>query len=255
MRIKFTGFKKYKVFVTAVCLFIMAQLGFSLSAYSQIDYYYGRNLKGFRIGFGPGFSSLKGHYDTNPSQNVFVADIDYAFTPYFSLGLNSQFGTLMGQDASNINFYYHTSTDSYKAFNLNVKMGIGKFNDFASNNAFMDAVKRIYFGLGVGQVMTDIKYSINSNISQSTVYNDPNNPWVNGAPPSKALNGSYITYSLDLGTYIDLPGFLGVDKVELCPNLKTTYADTYYLEGFKTSAKSSLKGIYTLTSLTLRYKF
>lgn len=86
MKSQFAVFTRYKIFVTTLCLVVFTQLFFLSSAFSQIDYYYGKNATGLRIGGGIGVSTLMTHYSSNPPSVGFVGDIDYAFNPYFSIG-------------------------------------------------------------------------------------------------------------------------------------------------------------------------
>jgi hypothetical protein len=256
MNITSTRFSKYKTFITALCVFAVTQLCFLSSAHAQLDFYYGKNTKGFRVGVGPCFSTLMTHYDNNPPQVGFAADIDYAFDPYVSIGANIQSGTLLGQDTKG-QFYYWQSSDKYTFYNLNFKVGVGHFKDFSSQTAFMDAVKRFYVGIGVGQISTNNVLSYNPNVSQSTVYPDPNNNFGPDLknPKGPMQKGSWMTYTCFLGTYIDLPNLFGIDKIELSPNFQFSYVDTQYLDGFKSKASSTLPGFFNVAAITVRYKF
>ncbi|MBW4889336.1 hypothetical protein KXQ82_06395 [Mucilaginibacter sp. HMF5004] len=218
------------------------------SAFAQLDFYYGKNTKGLRVGLGPGVTTLFTHYSSFPFGLTIVGDVDYAFNPYFSIGINGQSGKLIGQDNTG-KFYYQTATDSYMAGSLNMKFGLGLITDFNSKNGFMDALKRLYIGLGYGQIKTDNKITINNDVSPTTVYDDPDNQ--NG----KQFKGTFSFYAFNLGTYIDLPGVWGTDKLELCPNFQFNMTNTLYLDGYRSKPSSNLKGSYSATSLTLRYKF
>jgi hypothetical protein len=257
MNIASTRVSKYRIFIAALSVFAITQLCFLSSAHAQLDFYYGKNSKGFRVGVGPCFSMLKQHYDLNPPSLGFAADIDYAFDPYVSVGVNFQSGTLLGQDASQKQFYYFQSSDKYTFYNLNFKVGVGYFKDFSSQTAFMDAVKRFYVGLGVGQISTNNVLTYNPNVSPSTVYPDINNDLGPDLtkPNGKMQKGSFMAYTLFLGTYIDLPNLWGVDKIELCPNFQFSYVGTPYLDGYLPRANSATFGFFNVTALTVRYKF
>jgi hypothetical protein len=240
MEITSTTYTKYKIFIAAVCVVIATQVFFQSSAYAQLGFYYGKNTKGFRIGGGPGFSNLMTHYDSNPLTPVFVGNLDYAFNPYFSIGGEGQIGKLKGVDTKGY-YFYQTSTDSYMYANINMKFGVGLLSDFNSHNQFMDAVKRFYIGVGGGIIATNIQFTYNTNIT--TKYGEP-------LQKDHETVATFFT-----GTYIDLPGVWGADKLELCPQFQFSYVNSYYLDGFVSKQGSTLKGFFNVTSLTLRYKF
>jgi len=240
MKSQFAVFTRYKIFVTTLCLVVSTQLFFLSSAFSQIDYYYGKTPTGFRIGGGVGVSTLMTHYASNPPSPGFVGDLDYAFNPYFSIGTNFQFGKLLGKDTQG-EFYYQSSSDSYSFADLELRAGLGLINNFDCRNQFMDALKRTYIGLGMGTISTNIKFVYNPAVT--TAYGNPQ------------PKGNYTTYTFDLGTYIDLPGVWGTDKVELNPNFQFSEVNSLYLDGFQSKATSTLKGFFNVTSITLRYKF
>jgi len=242
MKTRPSTYHKYRIFIAALFAFLSVQLLFVSSAHSQIDFYYGKNYSGLRMDAGPGFSNLMTHYNSNPLTPIFVGDLDYAFNPYFSIGVNGQIGHLIGKDVKN-EFYYQESNDSYYFANLNMKFGVGLISDFNSRNQLTDALKRLYVGLGGGIIHTNIVFTYNNSISTTTLYGSPQ--------PNKNLQA--ITF--DVGTYIDLPGFRGPDKWELCPNFQFNYVNSLYLDGFQSKATSTLKGFFNVSSLTLRYKF
>jgi len=255
MKTRPTIYHKYKIFIVALFAFVSVQLLCVSSAHSQIDFYYGKNVQGLRVGMGPGITNLITHYSSFPTSFTFVTDIDYAFNPYFSMGINAQFGKLVGTDNTN-NFYFQTSTDSYAYGNFNIKAGVGLISDFSPQTRLQDALKRLYLGLGIGEISTNNVITINKNVSLSTVYNDPDNTITNITtnPTGPKMKGTLSVISFDLGTYIDMPGLWGTDKVEICPNYQFNYTGAY-LDGFKTSAKNTAGGVFNITSVTLRYKF
>jgi len=255
MKIRLSKCSKYKIFILSVVVFACSQVLLVSTANAQIDFYYGKNPKGLRIGGGVGFTSLFTHYSSYPIGLSVVGDLDYAFNPYFSIGVNSQIGKLQGTDNTG-KFFYQTSTDSYMAASFNIKAGLGLITDFNAKNGFQDALKRLYMGFGMGVIKTNNVITTNTNVSTTTVYDDPDNKTTSYTPPNGVQQkGTFTTYSMYVGTYIDLPGVWGTDKLEICPNYQFNYVPTYYLDGFKTSAKSNLKGIYIINSISIRYKF
>ncbi len=211
-------------------------------ASAQIDHYYGLNNSGFRISAGVGIATEMTHYSSNPGQLAAIGSLDYDFNPYLSIGLQAQAGNLKGVDAVN-HLYYSSSKNQYLDANINMRVALGEFDDFEALNAFQDAVKRIYFGLGIGRIRTDVTFTHNGT-----------NP--SPAPESVEPIVQAWSFPLNIGTNIDLHGALGIDRLSLNPNFQFNYVNSYYLDGYRTSVTfSHLKGFYNLTSLSLKYKF
>ncbi len=256
MKITSTTLSKYKIFVAAACIFACLQLCFLSSANAQIDFYYGKNEKGFRLGGGPGVTALFTHYSSYPLSFAFVADVDYAFNPFFSLGVNAQYGTIVGQDNTNT-FFVQKSSNTYYFYNLNAKAGVGLVSNFSPHNRFQDALKRFYVGLGYGNISNDVTLTASNTVAY-TPTQDPNSDLTDKGKGktigNKKGQETLPIYTLDLGTYIDMPGLWGTDKVELCPNYQFNITTQPYLDGFKTPKENGF-GIFVVTSLTLRFKF
>jgi hypothetical protein len=243
MKILSSKCSKYKIFILSIAVFACSQVLFVSTANAQIDFYYGKNPKGLRIGGGVGFTTLFTHYSSYPIGLSFVGDLDYAFNPYFSIGINGQHGTLKGTDNTG-NFHYKSSTDSYMSGSINIKAGLGLITDFNAKNGFQDALKRLYIGVGVGKIQTDITFDESATVKV-----------VNTDADAVQKKGTYNTYSMYVGTYIDLPGIWGTDKLEICPNYQLNKVDTYYLDGYISKSGSQLKGFYIINSISIRYKF
>jgi len=215
----------------------------STPAYSQIDFFYGKNTHGLRIGGGVGTTSLITHYSNSPVQLTTVGSIDYNFSPYFSIGIEGQYGTLKGvDDYSPHHLYYTSSTNKYRSVNFNVKAGLGLIDDFYPENAFQDAVKRLYIGAGYGTMKNKITFTYDPTL-EAYAYGTPQ---TYGYVPIVPFN---------LGTFIDLPNFLGYDKIEINPNYQFTYINSMYSDGFISSQYSHLKGFYNEFSVSIKFKF
>jgi hypothetical protein len=241
MSVKQTTFVKYQFTIIAFFAFVLINLFNPKAAYSQIDNNYDLNNSGFRLGIGGGVTTLMTHYHEDPFKGVFIGSLDYDVNPYLSLGLEAQAGTLEGIDDV-YHLYYASSTDNYLAGNFNVRVAVGQFSDFYSENGFTDALKRIYIGAGVGEIHTNIKFTYNPGLA-ATKYGDPQ-PY-----------GNYYIFPFNFGTNIDLPGVLGRDKVSINPNYQFNYVNSLYLDGFQSSQYSHLKGFYSILSIKLKYKF
>src|ERR1700744_2004340 len=122
----FTTYFSPRIFTLSVFLFSAALLFSSLPAYSQIDFFYGKNTHGLRLGVGGGAAVLITHYNDNPPQGVLTGTLDYNFNPYLSVGFEGQYGQLKGIDDHNPHhLYYTSSTNKYKAANFNIKVAVG----------------------------------------------------------------------------------------------------------------------------------
>jgi hypothetical protein len=228
-------------FAGAVLFLIINILGVK-QASAQVDHFYGLNNSGFRIGIGGGVGTLITHYNSNPPSPVGIGSLDYDFSPYLSIGLEAQGGVLKGVDNLH-HLYYKTSTDNYLDANINFRVAVGFFDNFYASNAFQDAVKRIYLGAGFGRIRTSNKFTYNDDLASY-------------GPESTVAKVQATAFPFNVGTNIDLPGVLGLDRLSLNPNFQFTYVDSYYLDGYRTSVEHShLKGFYNLTSIKLKYKF
>jgi hypothetical protein len=234
-------FLKHKTYLFSFIVLMLVSILSALPAYSQVDYYYGRNNSGFRFGIGGGVSMLNAHYTSNPPSPVFTSNLDYDINPYFSIGIEGQFGQLVGKDPLGKQ-YYSSSTDSYAQGNFNFRVSIGAFNNYETFTGLQDAIKRLYIGAGIGFLQTNIKYGPHTS---AAVEEQP-----------AELNGHFPVIPINIGTNINLPGVLGLDKLELNPNYQYDYANTTYLDGIGPSkfSKVSSSG-YGLISLSLKYKF
>jgi len=218
-------------------LFILVLTAHQASA--QIDYKYGLNRTGFRLGLGVGLATINTHYQSNPAQVVGVGSLDYDFSPYFSIGLEAQGGQLKGVDNLG-HLYYQTSTNQYLDANVNFKVAIGAISDFDALNNFQDALKNIYIGAGVGRLRTDNTFIIYSSQVR---------------PQYTMAILQMWSFPFNLGTNINLRGPNGADRFSINPNFQFSYVNNYYLDGYRTSDFSHLKGFYNVTSIRLKYKF
>ncbi|MEO6521693.1 MAG: hypothetical protein ABIN91_08445 [Mucilaginibacter sp.] len=224
---------KYKL-----CCFIILILTVQ-QASAQVDYSFGLNKKGFRLGIGVGLSTINTHYQSNPAQIVGVGSLDYDFNPYFSIGLEAQGGYLKGVDKLG-HLYYQTSKNQYLDANINFRVAIGLISDFYAKNNFQDIVKNIYIGAGVGRLRTSNTFTI----------------YPSQVPPQYTMPILQMwSFPFNLGTNINIRGSSGADRFSINPNFQFSYVNNYYLDGYRTSDFSHLKGFYKLTSVRVKYKF
>ena len=249
--------------------FMLASILYSMPAFSQVDYYYGINKKGFRLGVGTGAAILKSNWSSNATSPSGIVSLDYDTNPYFSIGLETQFGLLQGVDAEN-KFYYSKTQVVYVTGNLNFKVALGQFSDFVSSNGFQDALKRLYIGAGVGMINSKVtlyphkdgKGLSSDNMPDLAVAAYIEKPKQNSSG-NFTESGSFVTVPLNFGTNIALRGFLGIDKVDLNPNLQYNFVQSAVFDGYQPNSVPSKNSFihvngnqaYFIGSLTLRFKF
>lgn len=232
---------QYKMHLIAFALFTLTGIFNSKKAYCQVDYTYGLNNSGVRIGAGVGLAALNTHFSQNPHILNYIGSLDYDFNPYLSVGLEGQYGTLQGIDAVH-HLYYYSSTDKYFSGTANIRVGLGEFDDFSTQSRWGDALKKFYLGVGMGAIKTDNKLTVNDNTA-STAYG------------SAVPQGKYLLIPINVGTNIDLLNVLGMDRISLNPNFQVNYVNSLFLDGFQSTQASTLKGFYNVVSVKLKYKF
>ncbi len=233
---------RFKPRVLAFIATISMAVCCSIPALAQIDYGYGRNLQGLRLGAGGGVTQLHAHYNSNTPIGCFIGTLDYEFNQYFSAGIEGQIGTLQGIDNSTpATLYISSSTNSFKSINFNLKFGLGLIKNFDADNNFPDAVKRIYLGIGAGVMKSNMAFTYNYDVSGYTYGYKP--------------YGYFRVVPFNIGTFIDIGHFLGNDRVEINPNLQLMYISSPYPDGFNTDPDNEITGFYSMLSLTARLKF
>lgn len=232
----------YKFYFLAFFLFAVAVISRPTRVYGQIDYYYGRNNRGVRISAGVGAATLVTHFNHNPPQLTYLGSLDYDFSPFLSFGFEGQYGKLRGEDDVH-HLRYYSSTNKYISATANFRVAFGQFFNFERRNDLHDIIERLYLGVGAGVIHNKITFEDHPDGSSSTIYGDPH-PY-----------GNYLLIPMNLGTNIDLPGVLGIDRVSINPNFQLNYVNSLYLDGFQSSQYSSLKGFYNVVSVKLKYKF
>ncbi|OCX53977.1 hypothetical protein BEL04_06790 [Mucilaginibacter sp. PPCGB 2223] len=265
-----TKFFKYKNPPFLALVVVMFGLFCSSSAYGQIDYSYGVSKKGFRVGVGLGASQLQSNWSKTSIGPAGILYLDYDLSPYFTIGLDGSFGQLTGTDAENKLYFTKTSV-VFAGGSLTFKIALGQFADFKSKNGFQDAMKRLYVGVGIGEVYSNFTLTphtdgkgLPSLVVSGLAYGK--------IPPGtkQKSNGTFagnITVTqipVSFGTNIALRGFLGNDKVELNPNLQYVFVQSPYFDGYQPNSQpdpnNPLIGVngnqaYFVGSLTLRFKF
>lgn len=263
MKLKTFTFLKHKTYLFSFIVLMLGSILSALPAFSQVDYYYGLNKKGIRFGVGAGVSILKSNWSANSPGGTGLVSLDYDLNPYFSIGLQGQFGTLSGKDADG-KFYYYSTAVVFYGGNLNFKVALGQFYDFKTSCSLQDIVKRIYLGAGVGEVYAE---STLKNHTDGQGLSDITNGLIlpNAKPTSTGIKGSgtFTAVPVNFGTNIAIRGFLGSDRVELNPNLQYTFVLSPLFDGYQPNSIDNPASYinkngdqaYFVGSLTLRFKF
>jgi len=251
MKLTKTTLLKHKAHLLSFALLVSAGIFFALPAYSQIDYSYGINKKGFRLGIGAGAARLQTYWGDEPIQAAGLLTLDYNVNPFFSLGIEGQYGKLVGIDNQK-HYAYLESSNTYSNGNFNIKVALGAFSNFYTKTGFTDALKRFYLGVGVGIVYSTVVLTDRTDGLQV-----PSEGAVVLAPSSQYSHnrsGGFMTVPFNFGTNIDLPGVLGNDKLELNPNFEYNFVRSKVFDGYQPNSTSG-NGGYALVSLSLKYKF
>ncbi|WP_448698026.1 hypothetical protein ACFGVR_14490 [Mucilaginibacter sp. AW1-3] len=260
---------KHKIYLISPLLVIVFGLFCSMPAYSQVDYSYGISKKGFRLGVGVGVSQLHSNWSASSIGAAGVLNLDYDINPYFTIGLESNFGQLGGTDAEN-KLYIQKTSVIFASGSLAFKVALGQFSDFKTKNAFQDAMKRLYIGVGIGEVYSNVTLTPHtdgkglSDINVSGLANGVLIPkYKQTSKGTFTGNGTFVQIPISFGTNIALRGFLGNDKVELNPNFQYIFVQSPYFDGYQPNSKpqtNPLIGVngnqaYFVGSLALRFKF
>lgn len=105
------------------------------------------------------------------SKFAFYGELDYLITPYISVGLHGEKGTLTG------NGYESEFKNRYFAGNLNGKVRLGQFLDHSNNysyytlgaNTFSRILSNIYVGAGAGLVKNRIARKLDPRYADAIV--------------------------------------------------------------------------------------
>lgn len=136
---------------TALRKFLLIIIGcfFALNSFSQYNYY--RLSGGVGLGVNTAFTDLA---KLRINQTI-IGAIDYNLTPFASLGLEIQSGTLSGGD-SIADPHYRFFKNGYTSFVAHGKVQLGQLVDFESSN-FLYAIRGVYIGTGLGIIQNKMK--------------------------------------------------------------------------------------------------
>jgi hypothetical protein len=150
--------KKYFLLFVLVCASVMAK--------AQSGYNYYEWGAGFGASYGRGFDDLNRQV-WHPGGSL---NLTYNYSPYVPMSVELQFGTLEGggrtPDKDEFGRY---SKNNYKAFVFHADLQMGEIIDY-DNNGFLNAIKNLYIGTGIGAISNSMKDIQRTNIY---LYNGP----------------------------------------------------------------------------------
>jgi hypothetical protein len=211
-------------------------LTFSLSVLAQSRFYK------FSIGGGAGFTKSYADLHEHNYGEAIYGTADFFFTPFLSLGVEAQNGTVKGgqsnQDPSGLRF-----TNSYRSATLNGKVFLGTFINY-QRSSFLEQIKGLYVGAGVGLLQNrvfDLKR------------NDRNEPDRVYQP---FTNEAIIPMSLGFNYY--RPNRYGHYRYVVNLNYQSNITLGEGLDGYDSSTiryKNGNPDVYTYLTLGLKYNF
>jgi len=110
----------------------------------------------YKISLGGGAGITRSHADL-PEKNYAAAvygTADYLFTPFISLGLEGQSGTIKGGQ-NKADQFGRRFTNDYRSLTLNGKFALGQFVDYKHHEA-LNHLKGLYVGTGIGFIQNRV---------------------------------------------------------------------------------------------------
>lgn len=169
-------------------------IGFFLFGISAVSAQFSRPVS---VGAGAGTTINLTDLGNVESKFAFYGEADYLMTPYISIGLHGEKGTLAG------NGYGSDFTNRYIAGNVNGKVRLGQFLGNVDNysyytlkaNTFSRILSNVYIGAGAGLV----KNRISKNIS--TLYGN----YLESVGGEISKDNGEIHFVLPLNVGLDIP--------------------------------------------------
>ena len=196
----------------------------------------------FDVGIGGGVTTLFGDLPKKVLKPAACANFDYNFSPYFSIGLQGQIGSLAEGNrdiySSSLGLYSETK---FKAANINVRAALGLLLP-KPENRLQDFIHNIYIGAGAGWVSSKIDNIV-------TTYATLNDQPISG---TVTYETSELIIPVNAGVDMDLPVYgLGINL-----NLQYNFTRSEALDGydFFIGANKHSDG-YGMASISLKYYF
>lgn len=121
-------------------------LGVFMCSASQAQINFSRYSIGGGVGITQSFSDLQ---KIGTAQS-FLFNADYYFTPYITVGLEGQYGTIKGGDKAT-DAHLRQFQNGYMSILLNGRLQIGEFINY-ERSEFLYNIRGLYFGTGIGLI-------------------------------------------------------------------------------------------------------
>jgi hypothetical protein len=192
------------------------------------------------VGVGYGVTIARAGEQTQTSSNATNFNLNYQFTPFVSIGFDAQFGTLSGGDAEH-DTYGKQFLNNYKSFILHADVQAGEFIDY-SHNAFLNKLKNVYAGIGIGM--------LSNKISNITTLNPVDSSTLTYTPgSSNLLIPLRIGYEFKLFNQHDEPQF----RFDINYSFNTAFGAG--LDGYTSVYTKSYIKFYNYISVGFKYCF
>lgn len=109
----------------------------------------------FSIGAGIGATTAFGNTETTVSKSAFNLNFNYNISPFFTLTLEGQMGTLAGGNVSD--FSARRFVNDYTAVMLHANLQAGELIDY-EHDEVLNSLKNVYVGAGLGILSNNISY-------------------------------------------------------------------------------------------------
>lgn len=134
---------------TSILLLLFVIINTIACAQNGFDYHQ------FSIGAGAGSTIAFGNTETTVTKPAYNLNFNYHISPFFTLTLEGQTGTLAGGSAAD--FYARQFTNNYKAVVFHVDLQAGELLDYEHDDV-LNALKNLYVGTGLGLLSNKITY-------------------------------------------------------------------------------------------------
>lgn len=212
--------KKSVLTLIALCL--------SASLSAQYNFY--------KLSAGGGLGTTITFADANKVEPTIAVygNVDYYFTPYLSLGIEAQRGTLKGKHIIG-NEISKTFNNTYTTGTLNAKLQLGQFfSRKQERHHLLKLIRGIYFSSGIGVIRskTDIIY----------LHEDPKTDVI----------GYDVIFPLGGGINFYFPDKWGYQHFAINLNMQTTFSMGDGMDG-NLSPNSNFNDIYTYFSAGVKF--
>lgn len=211
-------------------------MALSISAFAQ------SNFHKVSLGAGGGLTTSYGDLSEHNSGAALYGTADYLFTPFFSLGLEVQNGTIKGGQFKP-DTYGRQFKNNFRSLSANAKLQLGAVVDY-KHSRLLNYLKGLYLGAGVGAIQNRVKEL------ERRIPGAPDHVYV---PESKE---AFIPLSAGYNYYI--PNKHGQYRYVLNVNYQTNVILGEGMDGYDGSTISLVNtkpDVYTFFTLGIKYNF